>query len=181
MTPRWSKMVRRCVQDAQKWFMLETPLGERSERASAAREASGAIRMNSRGLLRKSISKDAFRVREGCFRKAIQIVSPRGFILNALPVLLLTPGLCWDGFSSQNASKTPPRRCKTPQDAPRRPKTPPRRPKTPPRRPKTSPRRPKLPPRGPQETPKSTQDGHKSDFWSNFDGFLADFLIKNRC
>ena len=68
-------------------------LGERSERASAASEASGAIRMNSRGLLRKSISKDAFRVREGCFRKAIQIVSPRGFILNALPVLLLTPGL----------------------------------------------------------------------------------------
>ena len=98
--PKWfqdaqdgSKMFRRCIQDAPKWFMLETPLGERSERASAASEASGAIRMNSRGLLRKSISKDAFRVREGCFRKAIQIVSPRGFILNALPVLLLTPGL----------------------------------------------------------------------------------------
>ena len=49
--------------------------------------------MNSRGVLRKFISKDAFRVREGCFRKTIQIVSPRGFILNALPVLLLTPGL----------------------------------------------------------------------------------------
>ena len=76
--PRW-------LQGLQRWLHIG--------RASAASEASGAIRMNSRGLLRKSISKDAFRVREGCFRKAIQIVSPRGFILNALPVLMLTPGL----------------------------------------------------------------------------------------
>ena len=41
------KMFRRCLQDAERRFMLETPLGERSERASAASEASGAIRMDS--------------------------------------------------------------------------------------------------------------------------------------
>ena len=79
------KMARICSQD-----VIKTP---RDGLRWKLRWASAAIRMNSRGLLRKSISKDAFRVREGCFRKAIQIVSPRGFILNALPVLLLTPGL----------------------------------------------------------------------------------------
>ena len=42
-----SKMFRRCLQDAERRFMLETPLAERSERASAASEASGAIRMDS--------------------------------------------------------------------------------------------------------------------------------------
>ena len=64
--------------------MLETPLGERSERSD----------QDGRGeLLSESCSKDAVRVREGHLRKAIQYESPRDFILNALPVLLLTPGL----------------------------------------------------------------------------------------
>ena len=40
------KIFPRCYQDAYRRFMLETPLGERSERASAASEARGAIRMD---------------------------------------------------------------------------------------------------------------------------------------
>ena len=53
-------------------FMLEAPLGERSERASEASEASRAIRMETGDLPSESCSKDAFRVREGRLRKAIQ-------------------------------------------------------------------------------------------------------------
>ena len=67
--------------------MLETPLGERSERSERS-DQDGLGELPS-----ESCSKDAVRVREGHRRKAIQHVSPRGFILNALPVLLLTPGL----------------------------------------------------------------------------------------
>ena len=62
--PKWfqdaqdgSKMFRRCIQDAQKWLMLETPLGERSERASAASEARGAIRMDSGSCRVKPVQK----------------------------------------------------------------------------------------------------------------------------
>ena len=40
------KIFPRCYQDAYRRFMLETPLGERIERASAASEARGAIRMD---------------------------------------------------------------------------------------------------------------------------------------
>ena len=65
--------------------MLETPLGERSER-SARSDQDGLGELPS-----ESCSKDAVRVREGHRRKAIQDVSPRGFILNALPVLLVIP------------------------------------------------------------------------------------------
>ena len=72
--------------------MLETPLGERSER-SARSDQDGRGELPS-----ESCSNDAVRVREGHRRKVIQDVSTRGFILNALPVLLLTPGLCWGGF-----------------------------------------------------------------------------------
>ena len=78
-----SRMFRGCLQDAERRFMLETPLGERSERGD----------QDGRGELpSESCSKDAVRVCEGHRRKAIQHVSPRGSILNALPVLLLTPG-----------------------------------------------------------------------------------------
>ena len=52
-----SKMFRRCLQDAERRFMLETPLGERSERASAASEASGAIRMDSVSCRVKAVQK----------------------------------------------------------------------------------------------------------------------------
>ena len=79
-----SKMFRRCLQDAERRFMLETPLGERSERS----DQDGLGELPS-----ESCSIDAVRVREGHLRKAIQHASPRGFIVNALPVLLLTPGL----------------------------------------------------------------------------------------
>ena len=66
--------------------MLETPLGERSERSERSdQDGLGELPSENR-------SNDTVRVREGHLRKAIQHVSPRGFILNALPVLLLTPG-----------------------------------------------------------------------------------------
>ena len=66
--------------------MLETPWGERSERSERSdQDGLGELPSESR-------SKDIVRVREGHLRKAIQHVSPRGFIVNALPVLLLTPG-----------------------------------------------------------------------------------------
>ena len=74
------KTFPRCYQDAKRRFMLETPLGERSDQDGLGE------------LPSESCSKDAVRVREGHRRKAIRDVSPRGFILNALPVLLLTPG-----------------------------------------------------------------------------------------
>ena len=60
--PKWfqdaqdgSKMFRRCIQDAQKWLMLETPLGERSDQDEFAWIASekyfkGCLQ-GSRGLL----------------------------------------------------------------------------------------------------------------------------------
>ena len=70
------KMFRRCLQDAERRFMLETPLGERSDQGGRGE------------LPSESCSIDAVRVREGHLRKAIQHVSPRAFILNALPVLL---------------------------------------------------------------------------------------------
>ena len=76
-----SKMFRRCLQDAERRFVLEAPLGERSDQDGLGE------------LPSESCSKDAVRVREGHLRKAIQHASPRGFIVNALPVLLLTPGL----------------------------------------------------------------------------------------
>ena len=57
------------------------------------RWASGATRMKARGLLRKCCSKDAVIVRDACLRKSTHNVSTRGSILNALPVLMLTPGL----------------------------------------------------------------------------------------
>ena len=70
--------------------MLETPLGERSERGERSDQ-------DGRGELpSESCSKVAVRVLEGHLRKAIQHMSPRSFILNALPVLLLTPGLQYD-------------------------------------------------------------------------------------
>ena len=52
-----SKMFRRCLQDAERRFMLETPLGERSERASAASEARGAIRMDAVSCRVKAVQK----------------------------------------------------------------------------------------------------------------------------
>ena len=64
--------------------MLETPLGERSERSD--QDGHGE-------LPSESCSKDAVTVRESRLRKATQHVSPRGFSPNALRALLLTPGL----------------------------------------------------------------------------------------
>ena len=52
-----SKVFRRCLQDAERRFMLETPLGERSERASEASEASRAIRMDSVSCRVKVVQK----------------------------------------------------------------------------------------------------------------------------
>ena len=80
------KMFPRCYQDSSRRFALEAPLGERSER-SARSDQDGLGELRS-----ESCSKDGVRVREGHRRKAIQDVSSRGFILIALPVLLLMPG-----------------------------------------------------------------------------------------
>ena len=83
------KMFPRCLQDVWRRFKLETPLGECSERGERSDQGGlGELPSESR-------SKDTVRVRAGRRRKAIQHVSPRGFIDNALPVLLLTPGLSW--------------------------------------------------------------------------------------
>ena len=66
--------------------ILKTPLGERSERSERSDQ-------DGRGELPiESCSKDTVRVRGGHLRKDIQHVSPRGFSVNALHVLLLTQG-----------------------------------------------------------------------------------------
>ena len=94
-------------------------------------------------------------------------------------------GLCWGWFCEpkrlQDASKTTqdaPRRPKTPQDAA---KTAQDAPKTPPRGLQERPRRPQEASKSAKDAPRRPQEGHKSDFWWNFDEFLTDFLIKNRC
>ena len=89
---RWLQDVPKIFPRRPKTVHVGNSVG-RAQRASAASDASGAIRISSNGLLRESCSKDDFRVLEGCLRNAVQNVSPRGFILNALPVLMLTPGL----------------------------------------------------------------------------------------
>ena len=74
---------------------------------------------------------------------------------------LVESGLCWRGFSSQDAPKTPPRRAKTP-----------------PRRLKMRPRHPKTPPSGfksGQDVPKRLPRAPKTPMRAIFGQFLVEF------
>ena len=98
--PCWNTKRKSWLRDVPKMFtrrLTTVHVGNsvgRAQRASERSERSGQSDQDGLGELpSESCSKDAFRVREGRLRKAIQHVSPRAFILDALPVLLSTPGL----------------------------------------------------------------------------------------